>query len=187
MAVSDAEIQNSDQISAPKKFRLKILCSSISILPIFYQFLTEDAILEVLRETKIAVHHIEEFTHYIIEGARRTFGILILIRGPECISDFIRSDQFQSQSSQLDHKIPFRYETLETILPKDNVADFFETQWEFTAPVFARRVLPRLLEEDTVMPFLDDVIVGEGGFGVVHEIKLHPFHQSFSTADEQRV
>ena len=149
--------------------------------------MTKEALLEVFLDSKLAVYHLEELVHDVLEGARQIFGILILVRRPECISNFIRNDRFQYQLSHLDHKTPFQYEILGKILPKDIATDFYETQWEFTAPVFTRRVLPRFLEEDTVMPFLKDTIVGEGGFGVIHEIEIHPFHEKFGITDVQTV
>ncbi|MCJ1396370.1 hypothetical protein MMC18_009260 [Xylographa bjoerkii] len=145
----------------------------------YHDFMTKDRIRQGLIDSNITTYHLLEITKCIVEGARQIFGILILLRRTSYITKFIESDQFQGQLPNIDHKLPFRRELLEKILPGALAAEFYEKQWEFTSPVFSRRMIPRSLDDDSILPTLTDEIVGEGGFGTVHEVTLHPCHQDF--------
>ena len=145
----------------------------------FYQLMSKKRIKEVLLTINTAAYSLEELITCILEGARRIFGILVLIQQPEYISSFIKNGPFQYQIAQLDHKIPFHYAQLETILPKKIASEFYERQWEMAAPVFAKGTLPRLLEDETILPFLEDQGIGEGGFGMIYKTRLHASHHKF--------
>jgi hypothetical protein len=149
--------------------------------------ITESATREALLDCKTAIEHLDELVHHITKGARAVFAILLLIRKAEYTSHFTKNDQFQLNTSPLDNKIPFRRDVLARILPHGTSQEFYEKQWEFAAPVFARTTLPRALETDTILPILKDTPIGEGGFGAVHEILIHASHQRFENSDGQMV
>ena len=145
----------------------------------YHDFMTKDRVRKGLLESNISTYHLLETTEFIVEGARQIFGILILLRRTSYIAKFIESDQFQGRLPNIDQKLPFRRELLEEILPAALAAEFYEKQWEFVSPVFTRRMLPRTLDDDSIIPTLTDEIVGEGGFGTVREVTLHHCHQNF--------
>lgn len=149
--------------------------------------MTKDAIQDALTDCNTAIYHLDELAESILEGSHKIFAILILIRQVQYSSHFIRNDQFQDLHSHLDHKIPFRYDTLENLLPQIAAKEFHETQWEFAAPVFSKKVLPRSLVPEIALPILKDTLLGNGGFGEVHEIEIHPFHQRFGVVSGQKV
>ena len=74
----------------------------------------------------------------------------------------------------LDHRLPFSVEHLKKILPISVAEEFHEKQWEFVAPTFSRNTLPRCLEEDVVLPIVQEILIGHGGFGTVYRTLLHP-------------
>ena len=83
----------------------------------------------------------------------------------------------QLQKVGIDSKLPYSSRAdLEKILPKIDAVDFFERQWEFTAPVFRRRSGHRCLYERTIFPFLESQILGEGSYGNVYKETLHASH-----------
>jgi hypothetical protein len=156
-----------------------------------YEVMTRDAIRDAVRDVLEqggnGFHHLDELVQSIVGGARRVYAILLLIRHTAYASDFIGNDQFQDETIQLDHKIPFSQEILEGFLPRLVAVEFYKQQWEISAPVFSKRILPRSLADHTVMPILKDTRIGVGGFGVVHEMVLDVSHQEFGDIDSKTV
>lgn len=142
-----------------------------------YKLMTREKVLDVVKGCgEIPCYRLDETVEKIIKGGRRIFAILVLLKGEEkLISRFIEHDHFQH--SPLDVKLPFSEDTLKSIIPDEIVSDFYEKQWEFVAPIFSRNVVHRSLHEDIRLPFVQNKKIGEGGFGVVYEIELHPDHQ----------
>lgn len=123
----------------------------------------------------------------IVKGAFKVLSVLAVIRQVRYISNFIKNDQLQHEPSQLDHKIPFHLGALKAILPEPMAVEFDEWQWEFAAPVFPKRVIPRSLQPDIVLPFLKDTRIGGGGFGAIYEITFHDMHHEFDNRSGQTV
>ena len=121
-------------------------------------------------------HRAEERVTSIIEGAQKVFGILVLIDKTAYIDNFIWKDRFQPR--HIDHLLPFGSDQLRAIINEDDVTDLFlEKQWEFCAPIFSGRIIPRTLEDHTILPFLTDDHLTEGGYGSVYKIRIHLSHQ----------
>jgi len=148
--------------------------------PIVGTLVTVTSVRDTLRDCGIVVESLDELVQAIVEGARNVFAILVWIRQVQQSSRFVRHDQFQSPLIHIDHKLPFSLETLGQILGPTAAREFFERQWEFAAPVFSRRLLPRSLTEDTVLPILETRHIGSGGFGEAYEITIQPNHVDFS-------
>lgn len=144
------------------------------------EVMTAETVRDALTGFDIGLQHLDELVQSIVNGACGVFAILLLIGQCKYISDFVRNDQFAGEHSQLDSKIPFSLGKLETILPGPVAIKFDEKQWELAAPVFSKRVIPRSLEQRTILPILKETCIGEGGFGVIYEITLHNAHQKFS-------
>jgi hypothetical protein len=139
---------------------------------------TLEAVRRVLEERKIEKHKRQDIEQSIIGGNLRIFAVLVRIGYVESISEFIRSDQFQSGSS-LDQRLPFNKEYLSSILPDRTAAKFYKEQWEYAAPVLSRSILPRDLDDKAILPILHEKLVANGGFGSVFEITLHSAHHCF--------
>lgn len=143
---------------------------------LLYKLLTRDIVsIAIQNLAQIPGYRVRDIVDKIMKGGRKVFAILVLLKGEEArILDFMKHDQFQH--SPLDFKLPFSMETLGGIIP-EIAEEFYRMQWDFVAPVFSRGVVHRELHERTKLPFAQDILIGDGGFGVVYEIELHPDHQ----------
>ncbi|KIW13609.1 hypothetical protein PV08_08799 [Exophiala spinifera] len=141
--------------------------------------LSQETIKNILLETELERSQVNELSQSILPGAVKVFTILLLIGRLERILYFIEDDQLQP--STLDQKLPLPLEKVLSHLDDEvAAAQFYKQQWAFTAPVFSRSSLPRVLEKKTVMPFIDSKSEGEGGFGEVHRILIDPSHHTFA-------
>ncbi|KAL8995133.1 MAG: hypothetical protein Q9169_005076 [Polycauliona sp. 2 TL-2023] len=137
--------------------------------------LTVDKIKSALQDAKIRPDRVKETLDLVARGGKKTFAILVSIYRTERIVDFVELDELQECS--IDAKLPYSSRAdLERILPPADAADFFEKQWEFTAPIFKRRAGHRCLHERTIFPFLASSNQGEGNFGYIYKIGVHPRH-----------
>ena len=144
--------------------------------------ITVNKIKSALRDAKIRPDRVIETLDLIARGGKKTFAILVSIYRIERIVDFIEIDQLQE--CNIDAKLPYGSRTdLERILPEADAAEFYEKQWEFTAPIFKRRAGHRCLHERTVFPFLESSVQGEGNFGYVWKIEVHPCHTLAGTTN----
>jgi hypothetical protein len=144
-----------------------------------YRLLTKSVIREALSKgASTRWYNLDQVVDIIHSGGRRIFAILTVLNGQEQqILRFIEHDHFQG--SPLDHKLPFSRTALSAIVP-DIAIDFYEKQWEFSAPVLARGIDHRLLDDFTALPFTENRKIDEGGFGEVFKIILHESHQDLS-------
>lgn len=145
-----------------------------------YAELTLDVVHDILKVENIEKESLDELTRSIVQGKRAVLGILVCIRSVKSILEFVKVDGFQNQPMHLDHRLPFSAEHLKKILPISVAEEFHEKQWEFVAPTFSRNTLPRCLEEDVVLPIVQETLIGHGGFGTVYRTLLHPGNHEFS-------
>ncbi len=137
--------------------------------------ITTASIRAALRDSISQLHRENEAIELIKKGGKKTFAILVTIYKADRIISFIKSDQLQR--ANLDSRLPFNTKAdLERILLRTDAADFFDKQWEFTAPVFRRHAGHRCLHERTIFPFMKSWVHGEGGFGNIFKIELHHSH-----------
>jgi serine/threonine protein kinase len=138
--------------------------------------ITPHIVRKLLEECQIDAWNVESIQKIILEGAKKIFAVLVLMREEGEISRFIEFDDFQDQT--LDSKLPISREKLKQIIP-DNADQFFEEQWCFTAPVFAHHHIHRYFSKETVLPFTSVRPLGKGGFGQVQEVTLPWKHQRY--------
>lgn len=120
---------------------------------------------------------LDETVEFILQGAQKVFCILAYIGFAGYIRKFIEKDGLLLR--QVDEDLPFSRGRLRSVAD-DNlfINCFYEKQWQFCAPVISQRIIPRTLEDETVLPFLKSEYSGEGGFGVITKITIHPEHKS---------
>jgi hypothetical protein len=148
--------------------------------------LSQEVVKHILLETSLDRSQVDELSRSLLPGAVKVFTILLLVGRLECILSFIEDDQMQPNA--LDQKLPLSLQTLLTLLDDEvAAAQFYRQQWTFTAPVFNRSSLPRILEKKTIMPFMDSKPAGEGGFGEVHQVVIDPSHHSFAHPGHHQV
>ena len=145
-----------------------------------------DMIKATLKESNITPFYAESALKAVITGGRKLFAVLVLMRRPELITNFIKGDNFQPV--QLDHQLPLDTQTLKTLL-KDNTAvtEFDQRQWELTAPVFTASIPERHLPKKIILPFLHDEKIGGGSYSSVYEIRIEASHQRLGQEVGQRV
>jgi len=143
--------------------------------------MTDDVVRNSLKAmASLEVYESNELIRIVCGGARKVLAILILIGHVEYIKQFIEADQFQP--SRLDHRLPFELLWLENRLKRPRAKLFYETQWEFTSPVFSESVLRRKFDDHTILPFTHENYIGKGGFGMVYEIEIDAEQSMYSEA-----
>ena len=144
-----------------------------------HDLVTSETVHEILKDNKLKPHTIESAVQYLSNiGGRRIFAILALIHRPHLISVFIENDQLQRGDP--DHKLPFKKGQLKDLLSSPTLEDFWDKQWELTAPFFSESVFARVLPDEFVLPFLKEEELGEGSLGRVYSVQIE---QSYLPSD----
>jgi hypothetical protein len=140
-----------------------------------YNIMSNDVVEAIVFDV-IPSYYRHEVVGFIMKGACKVFGILVLINFAGHIKSFIKSDELQER--HVDNLLPFPKPMLQGILQDEYiVSQFFEKQWEFSAPVFSGRIIPRALGRETILPYLEDTKLADGGNSAVYKIKIHQSHQ----------
>ncbi len=141
------------------------------------EVMDSDSIRKVLLKSQMEMYRVSEAVEIIDKDAWIVFAILVLIKQPLHIISFIEDARIQC--GPIDHHLPFEQTKLEKLLPRTTARDFYEKQWEFTAPSFSRSVFMRKFPHEFVLPFLNDETLGAGSFGRVHKIQIEHSYQNF--------
>ena len=148
--------------------------------------LSNDVVAQAVKECNFPKYRQSEVASWIVQGGRRTFAILIMIRQEFLMLNFVEKDQLQD--AWADSKLPFSRLALEKILPTESAIDFFDNQWEFVSPIFSPSKGHRHLDDHIILPFFDNLRQrGDGGFGLVSEIDVHPKHIDCAKAVDNKV
>jgi hypothetical protein len=140
-----------------------------------HRLMTEKSIASTLKRLEIEKYYIPRLVKDIMGQAWKVFAILLVIRKGEAILTMFKHDSLQNSS--LDGKLPYTIDTLEKIFKQSSgkmtAAKFFKEQWDFAIPYFSRSILPRDLENDIILPIMDQKFIGKGSFGMVWGIDIH--------------
>ena len=166
-----------------RRLLFEIRCRNESQNHYFYphakveKLVSPEAVRRVLAECKVEPYRIHEASQYITDiGGHRIFAILVLIQAPNRFIDSIKHDSLQH--SNPDHKLPIKLEQLQW-LSAVAAQEFYDRQWEFTAPFFSESALERVLPDNFVLPFLGkEIALGEGAFGQVFQINIEQSYRS---------
>lgn len=107
------------------------------------------------------------------------FAILILNRDEQYILEFLYRRETDSRLTYTEEGLYF--------LPLGVARDFANHQWEFCPVILKRAEIHRVLKPNDVLPFLEDDVVGEGGFGTVFKVKLKNDCQKLISANQEVV
>lgn len=141
------------------------------------EVMSSQSVRKVLLDSPMEPYYVNEAVEIIKNGAWNVFAILVLTKQPQSIVSFIEDDRMQR--GLIDHHLPFELTKLKELLKDMAAQDFYDKQWEFTAPSFSGSVFTRILPNDFVLPFLSDKELGEGSFGSVHRIQVEHSYQQF--------
>jgi hypothetical protein len=136
-----------------------------------HDLITPEVVYKILENDKFEPYTIDSAAQYLINvGGRRIFAILALIQRPHLFLNFIKDDQLQRGDP--DHKLPFEKGQLKQLLPSPTSEEFWDKQWEFTAPFFSESVFARVLPDEFILPFLKEEDLGEGALGIVYNVQI---------------
>lgn len=140
------------------------------------RLMTEDLLYSTLTQLRIERYHIPDLIKAVVDRARKVFAILLVIYKGEEIVTIFQHDSLQNAS--LDGRLPYSAETLKQLFPSPaselTRLKFFDMQYHFAIPHFTRSTLPRALAIDMVLPINSQKFRGQGSFGEVWDIELHP-------------
>ena len=123
----------------------------------------------------------------IENGGKRVFAILVLLGKEYLMANFVQNDHML-QGTNLDSKLPLRVEPLGTMLLDERVAsEFYQRQWELLPPFFQEDRNHRILESETVLPFIEQEELAQGGFGDVFRVTLDSNQHAFSYGHGRKV
>ena len=113
------------------------------------------------------------------------FALLVLLRYPLLIGNFLVSYgvdslplpryiyEFELRDVQFKH-LPYR--------TKDQLVDAFQDhKWQFSVPRFTDGSF-QTFEKGTILPYIDEEPIGEGGFSKVFKVWMHPYYCTFNSA-----
>ena len=145
---------------------------------------THDRIYELLEQSNLDFHRIDETVNRVLNGGLRTFAILCAVYDVGNITQFIKEDQFSKVS--LDAKLPLLQTDIPRLFPDSKKGEmFFRKQWSFLAPVFSFEDRScRNLNDRIILPFLSKEIVGAGGFAKVYKVTIDESHHTLGTSTE---
>lgn len=169
-ALDDLELENTDQkVFIPFKALQGLL--------------TPDMVTELVRDLAdgghLDVFEQHEIVHRILNNGLRVFATLLSISRPELIRRFIEIDHFSH--IQFDSRLPLPISTLrkDWILEDEATCRrFYQKQWRFLAPIFQADQTHRVLDDHTILPFINSERLGEGACGEVFDIALEGTNQA---------
>lgn len=138
------------------------------------------AIQDAVREKLFETFNTDDIVRAILNGARRTFAILVLSGCPKMILSFT---EYNNIDSEVDAKLPFEKVMLQETYGLSDIETlrFYKWQWHFTAPIFDfESALPKTFYDHVILPFQKgdgEYRLGGGGFGNVYQVVINPRHQ----------
>jgi hypothetical protein len=150
----------------------------------YLEYMSRNTVTEALTEGGTEAWKIDEMISIAMEGARQLLGILVMIRWEKLFVAFV--EQHQGDSKTLDAQLPFTKERLFFVDP--HIAEeFLENQWIFVSPVFSVRLTHRYFHDETILPFVENSPLDEGGFGRVFLVKVHAGHHNYGDDFQSQV
>lgn len=147
----------------------------------FKTIITHENILDVVRDIReIPAYRRDFITAVILEKTPKIFSILVLLRLPKLIVNFLYRREHDS-------RLPLAPEALKGIASDLNLTRFAKYQEEFLAPIFSRGDLHYELSPGSVLPFQEDKYLNAGGFGKVFAVVLDHQHHEIGHATDDEV
>jgi hypothetical protein len=145
------------------------------------QFLPEGSLEELLSFAEITSalsdpafqipsYKLESTAQIILAESRKVFAILVDLRLEYALRLMIESDC-------LDSHLPLSERDLKDIVP-EAAGDIVKKQWEYIAYTFRKGAYQRKIQNERILPFLQETKIGGGGFSIVYEVIIHPGHQN---------
>lgn len=137
--------------------------------------------MDVVRNIQeIPAYQRDFITAVILDKTPKIFSILVQVRQPELIVNFLYRKEHDS-------RLPLAPEALRDISPALNDTKFAKYQEEYLAPIFSRGDLHHELSPGSVLPFMEDEYLNAGGFGKVFAVVLDHQHHEIGHATDTGV
>ena len=136
--------------------------------------LSHNEIQNVLsQDATLGKHELTKHVNLVAKSATKILAILILMcKERKLVRGFL-------QDVLDDRRLPLSERQLGDLKDPPFEQQFLLEQYVVLAPVFQRGAIHRRISEEYVLPFLknEPVVNGEGAFGKVFRIEIHPAHQ----------
>ena len=136
------------------------------------EHLTLNDIASLLSDTLFDIpQHKQESTAHIVYGeALKILSILVDLNWQQKLSLFIENDI-------LDSSLPLDEQPLRSLIP-EAWNNFRALQWEYLAYRFRKGHYQFKLRQELILPYIEQVPLGKGGFSTVSKVLIHSAHQN---------
>ena len=151
----------------------------------FKMIITHKNIMDVVWNIhEIPAYQRDFITARILDKTPKIFSILVQVRQPELIVNFLYRKEHDS-------RLPLAPEALREIVPALDDTKFYtkfaKYQEEYLAPIFSRGDLHHEISPGSVLPFEEDEYLNAGGFGKVFAVVLDHQHHEIGHATDTKV
>ena len=136
------------------------------------QHLTLNDITSLLSDTVFDIpQHKQQSTALIVyEEALKILSILVDLNWQQKLSSFI-------EDNVLDLRLPLDESLLRSLIPEAWI-NFKTLQWEYLAYRFRKGQYRIKLQEELILPYVEQEPLGKGGFSTVSKVLIHSAHQN---------
>lgn len=142
-------------------------------------------LVSILAEvSSLQKHQLDLFALLIRSNAMKILAILCLVENGKyayMIEEFLCRRIHDSKLPINEHDIDF----ISRSLSKGTQRQILAMQWKFLPVEFRKADINQRVAEIAILPFQEDAIIGEGAFGTVYKIRIHPECHNFSEVAEE--
>ena len=106
----------------------------------------------------------------VYDEALKIFAILVDLNWQQKLLFFI-------ENNVLDSSLPLEEPRLRSLIPKA-WTNFKGLQWEYLAYRFRKGQYRIKLQQELILPYIEQVLIGKGGFSTVSKVRIHSAHQN---------
>lgn len=118
---------------------------------------------------RIPNHKVASTARRVVNEAQKILAICLELNIEHNLIKFIRNDI-------TDSALPLDISTLHTLVPED-ATSFEELQWKYVAYRFREGQYTINLPNKRILPYINQMQIGKGGFSKVYKVSVHPAHQ----------
>ena len=136
------------------------------------QILTTTAVLSVLADPVFEVppHKRESTAQIIASEGQIVFALLLDLNLERELSRFIEQDV-------LDRELFSSIDRLEDVVPQA-AKEIAKRRWDYRAYRFRKGQYQRKVLDEEILPYIDQTMIGGGGYSSVYRVLIHPNHQN---------
>ncbi|KAF2122527.1 kinase-like domain-containing protein [Lophiotrema nucula] len=128
---------------------------------------------------QIDTHKHENTAEIVFHEGIKVFTILVEMHLEHALASFIENDI-------LDRALPVKEENLDNVLEVDEAQRFARLQWDYLAYSITKGTYQRKLAPERILPYLEQVGLGGGGYSSVYKVLIHPAHQNIRSGTTEK-